>query len=128
MVEGEKGPIDITPKELAVRTLTQEYGGGAFRISDDQLVFSNYKDQRLYTQHILHKGNNNTSLSSSLLNWQLLNVVLVLLSDSSPKPITPDYGSPAVTYADGVFDSRFHRYITVREGSFLAPLTVWFCQ
>ncbi|XP_009106816.1 uncharacterized protein LOC103832547 [Brassica rapa] len=90
VVEGEKGPIDITPKELAVRTLTQEYGGGAFRISDDQLVFSNYKDQRLYTQHILHK-------------------------DSSPKPITPDYGSPAVTYADGVFDSRFHRYITVRE-------------
>lgn len=63
VVEGEKGPIDITPKELAVRTLTQEYGGGAFRISDDQLVFSNYKDQRLYKQHILHKGNNNTSLS-----------------------------------------------------------------
>lgn len=61
MVGGEKEPIDITPKELAVRTLTQEYGGGAFRISssddDDQLVFSNYKDQRLYKQHILHKGN-----------------------------------------------------------------------
>ncbi|KAF2614356.1 hypothetical protein F2Q70_00013928 [Brassica cretica] len=94
VVEGEKEPIDITPKELAVRTLTQEYGGGAFRISssdDDLLVFSNYKDQRLYKQHILHK-------------------------DSPPKPITPDYGSPAVTYADGVFDARFHRYITVREG------------
>ncbi|KAF3547462.1 hypothetical protein DY000_02010677 [Brassica cretica] len=90
VVEGEKEPIDITPKEFAVRTLTQEYGGGAFRISssdDDLLVFSNYKDQRLYKQHI----------------------------DSPPKPITPDYGSPAVTYADGVFDARFHRYITVRE-------------
>ncbi|KAF3513715.1 hypothetical protein F2Q69_00010181 [Brassica cretica] len=48
VVEGEKEPMDITPKELAVRTLTQEYGG-------------------------------------------------------------------AVTYADGVFDARFHRYITVRE-------------
>ena len=61
MVGGEKEPIDITPKEFAVRTLTQEYGGGAFRISSsddaDQLVFSNYKDQRLYKQHILHKGN-----------------------------------------------------------------------
>ncbi|CAN6828564.1 unnamed protein product [Brassica oleracea] len=94
VVGGEKEPIDITPKEFAVRTLTQEYGGGAFRISSsddaDQLVFSNYKDQRLYKQHILHK-------------------------DSPPKPITPDYGSPAVTYADGVFDARFHRYITVRE-------------
>ncbi|KAJ4881987.1 alpha/beta-Hydrolases superfamily protein [Raphanus sativus] len=27
--------------------------------------------------------------------------------------------SPAVTYADGVFDSRFNRFVTVREGSFL---------
>lgn len=57
VVEGEKEAIDITPKELGVRTLTQEYGGGAFRISsDDQLVFSNYKDQRLYKQLILHNG------------------------------------------------------------------------
>ncbi|KAF3513714.1 hypothetical protein F2Q69_00010182 [Brassica cretica] len=84
VVEGKNAgdePIDITPKEFVVRTLTQEYGGGAFRISlDDQLVFSNYKDQH-----------------------------------SSPKPITPDYGSPAFTYADGVFDAGFHRYITVRE-------------
>ena len=59
MVEGKNAgdePIDITPKEFVVRTLTQEYGGGAFRISlDDQLVFSNYKDQRLYKQHVLHK-------------------------------------------------------------------------
>ncbi|CAA7016024.1 unnamed protein product [Microthlaspi erraticum] len=95
VMEGEKPgdePIDITPKEFAVRTLTQEYGGGAFRISsdDDALVFSNYKDQRLYKQHITDK-------------------------DSSPMPITPDYGAPAVTYADGVFDARLNRYITVRE-------------
>lgn len=56
MLQGDK-PTDITPKEFAVRTLTQEYGGGAFRISsDDTLVFSNYKDQRLYKQHITDKG------------------------------------------------------------------------
>ncbi|XP_010551210.1 PREDICTED: uncharacterized protein LOC104821889 isoform X2 [Tarenaya hassleriana] len=84
-------PIDITPKDFAVRTLTQEYGGGAFRISsDDTVVFSNYKDQRLYKQDLDSK-------------------------DSSPKPITPDYGAPTVTYADGIFDTRFDRYITVRE-------------
>ncbi|XP_010553846.1 PREDICTED: dipeptidyl-peptidase 5-like [Tarenaya hassleriana] len=84
-------PIDITPKGFSVRTLTQEYGGGAFRISpDDTLVFSNYEDQRLYKQHI-----NPT--------------------DSSPRPITPDYGAPIVTYADGIFDARFNRYIAVRE-------------
>ncbi|GLT47021.1 hypothetical protein SLA2020_207430 [Shorea laevis] len=35
--------------------------------------------------------------------------------DSSPVPITPDYGGPVVSYADGVFDSRFDRFITVME-------------
>ncbi|XP_071722289.1 dipeptidyl-peptidase 5-like [Rutidosis leptorrhynchoides] len=83
-------PVDITPKEFAVRTLCQEYGGGAFSISGDTLVFSNYKDQRLYKQS-LH------------------------LKDSPPLPITPDYGGPSVCYADGVFDGRFGRYVTVRE-------------
>ncbi|XP_048130781.1 uncharacterized protein LOC115731060 [Rhodamnia argentea] len=83
-------PVDITPKEFAVRTLCQEYGGGAFSISGDTLVFSNYKDQRLYKQS-LH------------------------LKDSPPLPITPDYGGPSVCYADGVFDDRFGRYVAVRE-------------
>jgi hypothetical protein len=97
VLQGETS-IDITPKDFAVRTLTQEYGGGAFQISsDDTLVFSNYKDQRLYKQDITDK-------------------------DSSPKPITPDYGTPAVTYADGVFDSRFNRYVTVREGWFVSSV------
>lgn len=31
-------------------------------------------------------------------------------------PVTPDYGGPVVCYADGVFDQRFNRYVTVREG------------
>ncbi|KAM7279415.1 hypothetical protein ACFE04_006549 [Oxalis oulophora] len=83
-------PIDITPKEFAVRTLAQEYGGGAFNIHGDTLVFSNYKDQRLYKQSISSK-------------------------DSSPAPLTPDYGGPVVSYADGVFDHRFNRYVTVME-------------
>lgn len=37
-------------------------------------------------------------------------------ADYSPVPLTPDYGGPVVSYADGVFDTRFGRYITVREG------------
>ena len=41
-----------------------------------------------------------------------------LQADSSPKPLTPDYGGPVVSYADGVFDSRFSRFVTVREGHF----------
>ncbi|KAH7850529.1 hypothetical protein Vadar_034398 [Vaccinium darrowii] len=84
------GCIDITPKEFSVRTVAQEYGGGAFRIVGDTVIFSNYKDQRLYKQSIQS-------------------------GDSSPLPLTPDYGGPVVCYADGVFDSRFNRYVTVRE-------------
>ncbi|KAI3439699.1 uncharacterized protein J3R85_004540 [Psidium guajava] len=34
---GDK-PVDITPEEFAVRTLCQEYGGGAFSISGHTLV------------------------------------------------------------------------------------------
>ncbi|XP_058221016.1 uncharacterized protein LOC131331166 isoform X1 [Rhododendron vialii] len=83
-------PIDITPKEFSVRTVAQEYGGGAFRIVGDTVIFSNYKDQRLYKQSIQS-------------------------GDSSPLPLTPDYGAPSVCYADGVFDSHFNRYVTVME-------------
>ncbi|KAK6160739.1 hypothetical protein DH2020_004120 [Rehmannia glutinosa] len=89
--ENERGtPTDITPKDFAVRTVAQEYGGGAFSIVGDSVVFSNYKDQRLYKQ----------SMSSK---------------DSAPMPLTPDYSGPLVCYADGVFDSRFNSYLTVRE-------------
>ncbi|PSR99741.1 Dipeptidyl aminopeptidase [Actinidia chinensis var. chinensis] len=83
-------PVDITPKEFSVRTVTQEYGGGAFKIVGDTVIFSNYKDQRLYKQ-------------------------LIESRDSFPLPLTPDYGGPLVSYADGEFDSHFNRYVTVRE-------------
>ncbi|CAI0558446.1 unnamed protein product [Linum tenue] len=82
--------VDLTPKEFAVRTTCQEYGGGAFAVSGDTVIFSNYKDQRLYKQSINGR-------------------------DSTPVAITPDYGSPVISYADGVFDYRFNRFFTVRE-------------
>ncbi|KAF8660822.1 hypothetical protein HU200_057410 [Digitaria exilis] len=82
---------DVTPQGFAVRSLAQEYGGGAFAVQVDKsvVVFSNYKDQRLYKQAI---GNG-----------------------SPPVPLTPDYGAPDVSYADGVFDPHFSRYVTVVE-------------
>lgn len=49
-------PVDITPKEFGVRTVAQEYGGGAFSVSGDTVVFSNYKDQRLYKQSLDSDG------------------------------------------------------------------------
>jgi hypothetical protein len=48
--------LDITPKEFGVRTLAQEYGGGAFTVSGDVVFFANYKDQRLYKQSITSLG------------------------------------------------------------------------
>uniref|UniRef100_A0A803M2L5 Peptidase S9 prolyl oligopeptidase catalytic domain-containing protein n=1 Tax=Chenopodium quinoa TaxID=63459 RepID=A0A803M2L5_CHEQI len=86
----EMAPVDITPKEFSVRSRAQEYGGGAFAVSGNKVVFSNNKDQRLYLQSIGP-------------------------GDSSPSPITPDYGGPTICYADGVFDPRFPRFITVME-------------
>lgn len=56
-------PIDITPKELSVRTTAQEYGGGAFMISGDTIVFSNFEDQRLYKQSINPSSSRNVTIS-----------------------------------------------------------------
>lgn len=60
-------PVDITPKDFAVRTLAQEYGGGAFKISGDTVVFSNYKDQRMYKQSISSTGETISLLKASTL-------------------------------------------------------------
>lgn len=38
------------------------------------------------------------------------------LADVPPVPLTPDYGGPSVSYADGILDARFNRFISVREG------------
>ncbi|AQL01106.1 alpha/beta-Hydrolases superfamily protein [Zea mays] len=91
LVKEAAGPggkaLDVTPQGFAVRSLAQEYGGGAFAVQGDTVVFSNYTDQRLYRQTI---------------------------GDNSPLPLTPDYG-PVVRYADGVFDPHFHRFVTIME-------------
>ena len=48
--------IDVTPKGFSVRTVAQEYGGGAFSVSGDVVIFANYKDQRLYKQSLSSLG------------------------------------------------------------------------
>jgi hypothetical protein len=52
IVKEEDKPVDVIPQEFAARTLAQEYGGGAFAVNKNVVVFSNYKDQRLYKQEI----------------------------------------------------------------------------
>ena len=41
-------PVDVLHEPFSARTTVHEYGGGAFCVSGDTVVFSNYADQRLY--------------------------------------------------------------------------------
>ena len=43
-------PQQLTPVGFNVRTRAHEYGGAAFEVLDDGIVFSNFSDQRLYLQ------------------------------------------------------------------------------
>ncbi|WCJ41461.1 alpha/beta-Hydrolases superfamily protein [Euphorbia peplus] len=40
---------------------------------------------------------------------------LCCVSDASPVLLTPDSGSPVISYADGVFYSRLNRFVAGRE-------------
>lgn len=43
-------PQQLTPEGFNVRTRAHEYGGAAFEVLDDGIVFSNFADQRVYLQ------------------------------------------------------------------------------
>jgi dipeptidyl aminopeptidase/acylaminoacyl peptidase len=47
-VDGD--PVDVTPPGYSVRTMVHEYGGGAYCVHGETVVFSNFQDQRLYVQ------------------------------------------------------------------------------
>jgi hypothetical protein len=51
--DAQSPPIDITPAGFNVRTTVHEYGGGAFTVEGDTIIFSNYVDQRLYKQSLV---------------------------------------------------------------------------
>src|SRR5580698_7403168 len=76
---------DFNPRPFNARTRCHEYGGGAWRVADGTLYFSNYADQRLY--RLERYG-------------------------AKPVPVTPE---GAWRFADGIIDSRHKRWIGVRE-------------
>ncbi len=45
------GMEEITPAGFNVRSRVHEYGGGTFTVHDEAVYFSNFLDQRLYTQY-----------------------------------------------------------------------------
>lgn len=40
--------VDVNPQPFNARTLVNEYGGGSFTVSNGEVFFSNFADQRLY--------------------------------------------------------------------------------
>ena len=77
---------DLTPEKFSARSCVHEYGGGAFLVAGNRVVFSNFSDQRLYQ----------TSLAG----------------DIQPVPLTPE---GRWRFADGAFDQGRNRVICVRE-------------
>ena len=43
-----KDGVAAVPDDVNVRTLVHEYGGGAWTVTTDSLIYSNYEDQRLH--------------------------------------------------------------------------------
>ena len=76
----------LTPRAFNVRTRVHEYGGAAYLIHGDMVIFSNFKDQRLYRQ----------------------------VAVGIPEALTPESGSD-LRYADCIMDQSRDRLICVRE-------------
>jgi hypothetical protein len=77
---------DVTPEGFAVRSLAQEYGGGAFAVQGDVVVFSNDTDQRLYKQTIGGKGAEHTFNSDHCLVVTIVHLMPNILDTPSFKP------------------------------------------
>ncbi|MEA2081315.1 MAG: prolyl oligopeptidase family serine peptidase [Elusimicrobiota bacterium] len=43
---------DVTPRGFNARTRVHEYGGGSYAVYGDMIYFVNFKDQRIYKQHV----------------------------------------------------------------------------
>ncbi|MBM4407368.1 MAG: S9 family peptidase [Chloroflexi bacterium] len=78
---------DVSPLGVNVRTRVHEYGGGAYLAAGDLVVFSNFRDGRLYRAR----------------------------PGRSALPITPDEGAGRLRYADLELDAGRGRLIVVRE-------------
>ncbi len=76
---------DINSSPFNIRTRVHEYGGGAYALYNDMVIFSNFSDQQLHIQHF---------------------------ADEQPRQLTD---TPDLRFANGVIDASRHRLITVIE-------------
>ena len=83
---GPDGAVeDVTPDPHNARTRVHEYGGGSYVVAGGTVFYSNFVDQRAYSQR----------------------------PGDPPKPLTPD--EIDLRYTDAVVDVQGRRLITVRE-------------
>jgi dipeptidyl aminopeptidase/acylaminoacyl peptidase len=87
--EADGSTADISPPGVNARTRVHEYGGGPYVVEGDLVVFSNFRDGRLYR--------------------------VTDLTARAAEPITPDAGPGALRYADLVLDRARSRLLAVRE-------------
>ncbi len=88
------GLVDVVPEGFSARTRVHEYGGGAWWLHDDTLIFANWADQRLYRiEPDTEPG-----------------------AFRAPRPITPEpTDTSSARYADGVLTADGRWIICVRE-------------
>ena len=83
---GPNGTVeDVTPAGHNARTRVHEYGGASYVVSEGTVYYSNFDDQRLYSQR----------------------------PSDPPKPLTPD--GIDLRYSDAAVDAQGRRLIAVRE-------------
>jgi dipeptidyl aminopeptidase/acylaminoacyl peptidase len=85
---------ELTPSPFNVRSKVHEYGGGACLHTEDEIIFSNFKDQRLYRLSLKQTPSSKES------------------SVNQPHPITPE---GPFRYADAIWDATQKRIICVME-------------
>ena len=81
----EAGARDVTPPGMNTRTMSHEYGGGAYAVRDGTVYLSNMADGRLYRQSV---------------------------GEEAAVPITPE---GPYRFADAIVDKPRHRLVAVRE-------------
>jgi dipeptidyl aminopeptidase/acylaminoacyl peptidase len=76
---------DLTPAPINVRSRVHEYGGGAYNVKDEHIIFVDLADQQVN-----------------------------LIEDGNSRPLTPT-GEASLRYADFDIDTRRQRVLCIRE-------------
>jgi dipeptidyl aminopeptidase/acylaminoacyl peptidase len=107
-VDAEGTAIDVTPDGFDARTRVHEYGGGSYAVFDGMVVFSNFRDGRLYRQRV---GGNVTPITpagdrryADFVGDPLRGRLISVLEDHSPDALVdglPRSTLAAVSLADG---------------------------